>query len=373
MRRQVAVGLVALLMVLLTATALVEGSVAASGAARAVRQATPHALPASCASANTGRNQAQDACSAAKRPFQVSTTTLEVPVPATGRVLSTEVWYPATKRNGGLVPDRSSGPYPLVVFSQGYDEAASAYSALIRQWAAAGFVVAAPTYPYTAPPGPLDEADIINHPVELRSVLGALTSVPRRSASVLAGLVDPGEVGLAGQSDGGDVSLAVADNTCCHDPAVKAVAVLSGAELSSFGGTYFTGPQVPLLVVQGSADTINVPACSSQIYNEAKGTKYYLDLLGASHLEPYVPPVGQSATASIASAYRRVAAQVTTDFFEVELARRRGALASMEQAGEVPRLAQFSVGGEAPPTGDWCNGSPAIRVAGAESAAPTSS
>lgn len=360
-------------MVLLTGTALVGWSVAASGASRAVRQTIPRAVPASCSSATAGRNQAKGACGATKRPFQVSTTTLEVPVPATGRVLSTEVWYPATKKSGRLVPDRSGAPYPLVVFSQGYDEAASAYSALISQWAAAGFVVAAPTYPFTAPPGPLDEADIINHPVELRSVLGALTNVPRRSASVLAGLVDPSEVGLAGQSDGGDVSLAVADNTCCHDPAVKAIAVLSGAELSSFGGAYFTGPQVPLLVVQGSADTVNVPACSSQIYNEAKGTKYYLDLLGASHLEPYVPPAVQNAAAPIAGAYRHVTAQVTTDFFEAELTRKRGALASMEHAGEVPRLAQFSVGGNAPPTGDWCDGSPANRVAGVDAAPPTSS
>ena len=50
-------------------------------------------------------------------------------------------------------------------------------------------------------------------------------------------------MGIAGQSDGGDVSLATADNTCCYDPAIKAVAVFSGAELSSFGGTYFAGPR----------------------------------------------------------------------------------------------------------------------------------
>ncbi|MCL6091606.1 MAG: hypothetical protein M1435_01440 [Actinobacteria bacterium] len=294
----------------------------------------------------------------------MATTELQVPTPSTGATLPTEVWYPATKKAGKLVPERSSAPYPLVVFSQGFDEAVSAYSALIEHWAAAGFVVAAPTYPDTAPPGPLHEWEIIYHPAELRSVLGALTSISPKARSVLAGLVNANEVGLAGQSDGGDVSLAVADNTCCHDPLVKALAVLSGAELSSFGGNYFAGPQVPLLVVQGSADTVNVPACSAQIFDESKSPKYYLDLLGASHLEPYVEPSGQGTEGNDYAtgpgvAYRRIAAQVTTDFFEAELSGSRVALASMRRAGAVPHLARLLVGGQAPPAGGWCPGSPA--------------
>jgi predicted dienelactone hydrolase len=297
----------------------------------------------------------------------VATTVVEVALPAGGRrALDTEVWYPATNRSGRLVPDRSHAPYPLLVFSQGYDLAVNAYSSLLRHWAAAGFVVAAPTYPYTAPPGPLDEADIINHPAELRLVLSALISAGRQHSSVLSGLVNAAEVGLAGHSDGGDVSLAVADNTCCHDPSVKALAVLSGAELSSFGGTYFAGPQVPLLVVQGSADTVNVPACSAQIYDEAKGPKYYLDLIGASHEVPYVEhPGGENASgenagkAPPAASYRRVVAQATTDFFKAELAGARGALGSMERAAKVPGVAQMTVGGQAPVTAGWCPGSPA--------------
>ncbi len=68
-------------------------------------------------------------------------------------------------------------------------------------------MVAAPGYPYTSPPGPLDEADILNHPAELRSVIADLTDGRQRSGTALSGLANKNEVGIAGQSDGGDVSL----------------------------------------------------------------------------------------------------------------------------------------------------------------------
>ena len=207
--------------------------------------------------------------------FLVGTATVEVTVPAPpGQVaplrLPTEIWYPATERDEKLVPDRAGAPYPLIVFSQGFDLAVSAYSSLLDHWASAGFIVAAPTYPYTAPPAPLDEADILNHPAELRSVIMALTGDLHGTGTSLSGLVNRSKVGIAGQSDGGDVSLATAYNTCCYDPAVKAVAMLSGAELSSFGGTYFAGPEVPLLVAQGTADIVNPLAAAPRFTSGPK-------------------------------------------------------------------------------------------------------
>lgn len=69
-----------------------------------------------------------------------------------------------------------AGPLPLIVFSQGFAEPADAYAQpCCIPWAAAGFVVAAPTYPRTNPdaPGGPDESDILNHPADLRYVIGA--------------------------------------------------------------------------------------------------------------------------------------------------------------------------------------------------------
>jgi predicted dienelactone hydrolase len=304
------------------------------------------------------------------RAFLVGTATVELSVPSPlgqGEPLElrTEIWYPATERAEKLVPDLAGAPYPLIVFSQGFDLAVSAYSSLLGQWAAAGFMVAAPTYPFTSPPAPLDEADILNHPAELRSVIAALTNGSRHTGSSLSGLVDKREIGIAGQSDGGDVSLAAAYNTCCYDPAVKAVAVLSGAELSSFGGAYFTGPQVPLLVAQGTSDIVNPPGCSAQLYDNARGPKWYLDLPGAGHLAPYsgidAPQTGPLALKD--AAYRRVVAEVTTDFFEAELSATPPAKLSttrwLAAAGDIPSLADLTSGPRAPIAAGYCPGAPA--------------
>lgn len=257
------------------------------------------------------------------------------------RELPTAVWYPLF---------RAGGPYPLLVFSQGYDLSVQDYAGLLEALSSAGFVVAAPTYPHTDPSAPasLDEGDIVNHPGDLRSVAGQLMLDAARPGGPLSGLVRPGEVGLLGHSDGGDVALAVAYNSCCRDSSVKALAVLSGAELASFGGAYFGGPPLPMLVVQGSADTVNVPACSTQIYDAAPEPKYYLDLLGAEHEPPYLDP----------GTDRSVVTAVTARFFAAEMAGETGDLAAMAAAGDVAGTSVLSDGPSAPPAQGTCPGAP---------------
>lgn len=285
----------------------------------------------------------------------MGTTSFDVTVPPgatgdTGASLATEVWYPARSGSSTPVPDRAAGPYPLLAFSQGFDVGVGEYSALLTDWASAGFVVVAPTYPHTDPSDPagLLESDIVNHPADLQVVLAATRHMADQPGSPLFGMIDVSEVGVVGHSDGGDVSLAVADDSCCRTPGVKAVAVLSGAELASFGGTYFGGPAVPLLVVQGSADTINPPYCSVQIYDAAPAPKYYLDLVGAAHETPYVDP----------GTLQDVVARVTTDFFDAELKGQHTAVDAMTAAGDVPGTATLTDGGSAPPAPVGCPGAP---------------
>jgi dienelactone hydrolase len=278
--------------------------------------------------------------------YAVATT--ELTVSDGGRLLPTTVWYPALQ--GGSGPDRAKAPYPLLVFSQGYDEPVTAYRALLVDWASAGFVVAGPTYPRTDPSDPagVDENDIVHHPADLRAVITTLLDDGAGSGTVLAGLVDPTRVGVTGQSDGGDVSLAVAAGSCCADSRVKAAAILSGAELAAFGGGYFGGRPVPMLVVQGTADDINPPGCSAQLYDAAPAPKFGLELLGAGHLPPYVD----------AGTDQQTIATVTTDFFDAELAGQQAGLAAMAAAGAVAGVTQFTTA----PTGPWpagvCPGAP---------------
>lgn len=283
--------------------------------------------------------------------YVVASSTLEVTdsagVPGGPRLLPTTIWYPTR----ATVAARGR-PYPLIVFSQGYDMAVSAYSSLLSGWASAGFVVAAPTYPHTSPgqSDGLDENDIVNHPADLRAVIASVLGDSVTPGSPLAGLVNKSEIGLAGQSDGADVSLAVADNTCCRDALVKAVAVLSGAELASFGGQYYgDDPGVSLLAVQGSADTVNAPVCSAELYDAAPAPRYYLDLVGAGHLSPYIG----------GSPYERIAAQVTTDFFDATLAKQPAAAGAMIRAAAVPGAVLRMGAASAPPEPGQCPGAPA--------------
>jgi alpha-beta hydrolase superfamily lysophospholipase len=270
--------------------------------------------------------------------YAVSSIALSITEPAGAagaRSLPTTVWFPAS---------RAGAPYPLLVFSQGYDASVATYAALIHDWASAGFVVAGPTYPHTDPSSPstLDENDIVNHPADLRFVISTLLADSTQAGSAISGMIRSAAVGVTGQSDGGDVSLAVVANSCCIDSRVRAAAILSGAEWAGMGGRWFPGSTVPVLAVQGTADTINPPPCSAQFYDEDASAKYWLNLLGAGHLPPYV----DSGT------YQQVVAKVTTDFFEGELEGRSTALTAMAGDGAVPGVTAFG----STPSGPWAHG-----------------
>ena len=285
-------------------------------------------------------------------PYRVKRTALALLEPATGslanaktstgqpvRALPTVVRYPA-----------GAGPVPLIVFSQGYNYPAEGYAALLTAWARAGFVVADPTYPDTDPstPGGPNESDIVNHPTDLRFVISALIAAARRPSGPLHGRIDPGQIALAGQSDGGDVALATAANTCCRDPRVKAAVILSGAELAAFGGTYFGAPSPPLLVVQGDADPINIPGCSAALYGQAPAPKYYLDLLGASHLPPYVTP----------GPTHDLVTQAVISFLRYYLRHEPSALARLRRVANHPPIATLTTASSLTGRSTYCPGAP---------------
>ncbi|MGH2870036.1 MAG: alpha/beta hydrolase family protein [Solirubrobacteraceae bacterium] len=274
------------------------------------------------------------------------------------RSLPTVIRYPASGNPGraggppvpGAPAQRAAGPFPLVVFSQGYNYPAEGYSSLLNAWARAGFVVADPTYPETDPstPGGPNESDIVNHPADLRFVLSALIAAGHHAASPLHGLVRADQIALIGQSDGGDVSLATSANTCCRDPRVKAAVILSGAELAAFGGTYFGSGSPPLLVVQGDADPINIPGCSAALYGQAPSPKYYLELPGASHLPPYVTP-GRT---------RDVVGQSVVSFLRYYLEHKSSALAKLHRVANLPGIATLISTPSLPGRTTFCPGAP---------------
>ena len=250
------------------------------------------------------------------------------------RTLVTQIWYPRARG--------PAGPFPLLLFAPGFLQCPGAYSDLLRAWASAGYVVAAVNFPRTNCHLGTEayEADLVNQPTDMSYVLTRLLALSARPGDSFSGLLDPHEVGAAGQSDGGDTVAALAANTCCTDRRLKAVTVLSGAEWAPMPGRYFPGGAPPMLFTQGSGDTINPPWTSLQLYRaDGAGTRYYLDLFGASHLIPYegTNPV------------ERLTARVTLAFFDRYVLGQPDALETMTRDGNVTGTAALVSGGQPPP------------------------
>ena len=105
-------------------------------------------------------------------------------------------------------------------------------------------------------------------------------------------------------------------------------------------GRYFAHGAPPMLFVQGSADTVNPPWTSLQLYQQDQGrAKYYLDLFGANHLLPYwgTNPV------------ERLVARVTLAFFDRYVLGQPQARATMTRDGNVSGTAALVSGSRLPP------------------------
>ena len=253
------------------------------------------------------------------------------------RTLVTVIRYPALGPASevdelGATPATSAGPFPLIVFGHGYDVTPAIYARLLQAWARAGYVVAAPIFPLTNKnaPGGADESDIVNQPRDMRFVITEMLAASAVPGGILSGLLDPHEIAVAGQSDGGMTALATAYDGYYRDPRVDAAVILSGAELPP--GMYFPSPSPPLLASQGTADTTNLPRNTYHFYRDAPAPKYLLKLLGAQHLPPYTTQEPQLG----------VVERVTVAFLDRYLKNLPGAGARLTHSGEVAGVATLS-------------------------------
>ncbi len=218
----------------------------------------------------------------------------------TPRVVLTYVRYPAhglgspgDQRNAPA----SRGPFPLVVFGHGFAVTPNIFGTQLRAWARAGFVVAAPLFPLgnaNAPGGP-NEADIVNQPRDMSLVISRLLTASADRQNPLSGLIDAKHIAVAGHSDGANTALAAAYDRSYRDSRVTAAVSLSGARIpGSVPASSSTGRAVPLLAVQGTADTINPPALTRAVYDPLRGPRFLLTLFGAGHLAPYIQQPAQA-------------------------------------------------------------------------------
>lgn len=209
------------------------------------------------------------------------------------RTLETLVYYPAEGRSGGDpvrdAPAAATGrPFPLIVFSHGSGVSDPArYDLLLRAWAAAGYVIAAPRFPLSSTSRPGGGSDVVNQPGDVSFVI---TEMARRGGDPTApygGLVDAGRVAVAGHSLGGVTTMGVAFNGCCVDRRIGAAVVLAGAAAAFPGDRWFEGIRAPLLVVHGDDDRVVRIAEGRQLFHDAPEPKAMLTLLGGDHNRPY--------------------------------------------------------------------------------------
>jgi len=231
------------------------------------------------------------------------------------RTLVTLVRYPAgggasAGDHPGAPPIHRRGGFPLIVFGHGFAVTPLIYAPLLRAWARAGYVVAAPFFPLenAAAPGGPDESDLVNQPRDVSFLITRLLELSNASRGFLSNLLAPRAIAAAGQSDGGETALALGYDRYFRDHRVAATMILSGAQIPQVGVLEQGSrrPTPPLLATQGTADQINPPALTQAFFTAVSPPKYLLSVFGASHLGPY----------TVRQPGLRIVERVTVDFLD---------------------------------------------------------
>jgi dienelactone hydrolase len=199
---------------------------------------------------------------------------------SSARVLPTTIWYPS---DGG-------GPFPLVVFAHGYAATPSYYGNLLPRLAAAGYVVAAPTYPLLSgqPAGPTDTVGWEDLFADTWTVTTNVLDLAAGGDPALAGLIDPARIAVAGHSDGAAIAFGDGFQPFRLDPRVRAV-VSYAADFGALGPYQPNGR--PVLHVLSDQDEYN-PYDQAINWDRAnlQGPKYTVSLWNANHSDPYTNP-----------------------------------------------------------------------------------
>ena len=195
----------------------------------------------------------------------------------------------------GPIPARVSGPLPLVVVAHGLDGDPSTLAPLLDTWAAAGYVVVAPRFPTTSKDsdGVSLPSESVDQAADMSFVIDQmLARSGPQAAGFLRGAIDPRHIGVAGMSLGGLSVYGLISNTCCRDRRVTA-AILMAAVRRQFPDDRYEDNEVPVLVVQGDADTGYHN--SREGYPELVPPKWFITLHGSGHSPPFEVPPGTEA------------------------------------------------------------------------------
>ena len=171
------------------------------------------------------------------------------------RTLPTQFWYPGAGQPAATAadaPPTRHGPYPLVVFAHGYDVTPDFYAPLLERWAAAGYVVAAPTYPILS--GSDGGASHVDYEKTFADTSFVITPGARRWARTTRSPGwSTGRIAAAGHSDGEVIAFGVGFLECCRDPRVRSVIAMAG-DLANANNPHVRDTGTPILHIMETDD-----------------------------------------------------------------------------------------------------------------------
>ncbi|SCG76520.1 Alpha/beta hydrolase family protein [Micromonospora siamensis] len=215
--------------------------------------------------------------SAPRTTYPVGTRQLTVD-PTGPRPLPLTVWYPS---EGGRP---AAGRFPAIVYSHGLRSLPELHAPLTTRWAAAGFVVAAPTYPRTNLRAThFTRADVRNQPADGWRVIRYLIRLDAGRDDPLAGHLDVNRIAAGGHSAGGFTTAGMF--TSGHSPRLRSGILIAGGGLAGA----FAGPTAPLLFVHGGTDPIVPESVGRAAYDRTPGPAAFLRLVGQGHGEYLTP------------------------------------------------------------------------------------
>jgi dienelactone hydrolase len=185
-----------------------------------------------------------------------------------GRTLRTMVLYP-----------KAAGRFPLVLWSHGLRGSPEGYRGVTEKIAAAGFVVAAPAYPFTNDKAdPFNQGDMANQPADASAVITEVLKLDAQAGSPLAGRIETGRIGAGGHSAGGYTTAGLLSGNA-RDARIKGAIIVAGGGM----GGRFSGAATPVLFIHGDGDGTVPYTSGKSLYDACPWPKAFLTLLGGDH------------------------------------------------------------------------------------------
>jgi dienelactone hydrolase len=195
------------------------------------------------------------------------------------RHLPVRAWYPAVGAPGGEPADAATpatGRFPVVLFSHGLTSQPNDFAPMLTRWAQVGFVVIAPTYPYTSyGAAGYDPQDVVNQPADASAVLTQFLAL----ADPLVQQVDRDRIAAAGHSGGGITTAGLFSSA--RDARLTAGIIIAGTD---FAGAPFAGPGAAMLMVHGRNDTTVRYAAGHTVFRAIPWSRAMLTITEGDHV-----------------------------------------------------------------------------------------